>query len=267
MGKSYNKEEYDGIKKLIAAGKYELAKTALEDYLERYPNNSYALKEYSCILRHQNRQHEALSLLLQCNSAEVHIICERAFCYAYSSEYEMALTEIAKLYNPNAVERKLKSFCSAKLGWLPEEANQFYGLSQIMNYDSEKAISHINDRYSSVDYIHFSEELNLEELYHNIRELLPEAKCTIYDDIMMYYIFRVESAGFIKGEKADYVTAVAPPYSTDIFTIYLTQNEHVLKPTVNDYQTLIRSKEKVEEPVKVKQRQSQIEKFNRRYGK
>jgi len=260
MGKNYNKEEYDGIKKLIATGKYEFAKTALEDYLKRYPNNSYALKEYACILRHHSQQQEALSLLLQCNSDEVHIIRERAFCYAYAEEYVMALRELTKLYKFTDSEKKLKNFCSAKLGYLPEEANQFYGLSQIMNYDSEKVIAHIHNH-------DFSEEVQLEELYYNIRELLPEAKCTIHDDVMMYYIFRIENVGVIEGETVDYVTAVTPPYSTDIFTIYPTQNERVVKPTVNDYQSLLRSKEKTEEPVKIKQRQSQIEKFNRRYGK
>lgn len=267
------KNEFWGIKSLIESGNIPFAIQALEEYLKKYPGNSYAIKEYASILRQQGRCEDALALLMQCESEGIHSIRERAFCYYYMGRYEDSLKEALKVCDPTGRDEKLnqvKNFARIKLGRSEEVTGQFYSVEQLVNYDREKAISQIKKHkmLANTGDCYLTSNYDLDCLFHNITSLLPIAEPTIVDDFMPYYMFYIKTIGYstVKKDVVNYLKVVTLPNTFDILTMYPAYD--IKKYAINNYAQMLSQKEIEDEkgPVMVK-RESQVEKFNRRYGK
>lgn len=236
------KREYNGINNLIKNGRYDLAVVALEEFLEKYPENSYALKEYASIIRQQKKPEEALK--------EIKKIPQNV-------RYKIDVNQIM-------------NFCYAKLGQYDEITGDYYSIQQVISYDSEKALAHINSE-SHMDKSGnegiFSSSVNVEELYHNIRMILPDSKNTIIDQLMTCYIYYIKDVGYSNtyDTPINHLSVITLPNSYDILTMF-PDSTITKRSMINDYERLLHPPEEVGF-VKTKRRQSQIDKFNQRYGK
>jgi len=263
------KREYYAIKELIENGKIELAKLALEKYLEDYPRNSYGLKEYASILRQEGDILQALSLLSESEEVSLHIIKERIFCYIGMEEYELALKEVYKILETSQARNYLESFCKVKLGICDASDLRFYTARQAFHYSEEEALQHIKKHTrkrakGNSGYCYFSPDISIEEIYHNIRNLLPDAQSIITDDFMKCYIFQINGIGYTDEDlPVNHLQVTVLPNSSDIITMFPYIGNK--KNNINNYNDMLAVREDYQ-PIKKLKRESQIEKFNRRYG-
>lgn len=142
-----------------------------------------------------------------------------------------------------------------------KNAETKYLWSQIISYDSEKALEHINRHMSfegNDNTATFNEDFPLRDVYFKLRELLPTDGRIYSDMINNFYIFRYDSNGHIDSKLVDYIYVVTLKDSNDIITMYPYENR--------ERRDCIDLTPKFIESPKVK-RMSQIDKFNQRYGK
>ena len=132
-----------------------------------------------------------------------------------------------------------------------------YRERQIANYSKEEAIDHINRGHminnAPSDEGAFYSETNLGELIDEIKEKLSEDS-VIGLNILKKHKLYYENIGVFDGEQLDYLLVVTPLYSNDIITMYPTNK-------------LLKEKMEAKPKQKIIKRESQIEKFNRRYNK
>ncbi len=233
--KEINKiSEFRGITGLIIHGNYPLAIKALEEYLEKYPGNSYGIKEYSGILRQLERPEEALEILAQSNDNPVHIRREKAYSYMLIEEYEKALEEFATMPSTTNNIEKAKSYCRAKLNICSEIELSNYYVQQFAFYDEKKAIEYIEKN----PCISFSKNISIEELFHNISLVLENATPVITCDFLRKYYFRIPQIGQYKKENVDYLIVITPPNSKEILTMVPSDLKHNV--FVNNYEKLLK---------------------------
>jgi len=251
---------------LISQGNYALAMNLLEEFLTEYPGNSYALKEYAIIIRQTKGPSEALELLKEATEEGIHVIREKSICYIYLEEYEKALNELNKLTRLNDTCSQIKSFCKIKLNQETAEDLSYYVGQQVYYYEEEKALEHIiTGHRKNRKRNYFSSDWNVEEVYHNIREHLSQAKPMITMDWMTSYLFRINSIGYSPTDiPVNHLKVTTLPNSTDIITMFPYSNNK--KNIVNDYEEML-TEDTQEQFVKSLKRKSQVEKFQERYGK
>lgn len=269
MSKNKNRKEiveFWKIRKLIEDGKYHLAVSALQDFLQKYPGDSYSLKEYASILRCQGEPEQALMLLSQCESDGEHSIRERAICYIYQEEYEKALLELNHISGVHDKDLKqVESFCRAKLGIETAEDSKYYSIQQAIEYDEEKAIEHIKNHGKNCGRDYFNPDIDIKELYYNIQSVLSRATPMINDSLLRYYSFFIKNVGYSQaGNSVNYLLVRVLPNSFDILTMF--PDSLIRNTYINNYTTLL-AEVQTEKSPKIIKRESQIDKFNRRYGK
>ncbi len=216
------KKEYMGIKTLIAKGNYDFALYALEGYLEKYPGNSYALKEYASIVRQRGNPQQALKILSECTKEGIHSIREKAYCYMDMGDYERALEEINKIDHKTKTCYFVKTFCEWKLGICDQENNsKAYRVEQLFSFDRQFAIEQIKKIYENGEESSFSENVDVEKLYDYVESVLPDAKRKYADDVMWHYLFYVDHVGYTNGKKStNLLEVVSLPESYQILTMY-----------------------------------------------
>ncbi len=140
---------------------------------------------------------------------------------------------------------------------MPESRNLLYREKQIINYNKKMAITHIDSGHgftnASTDEGAFLSNVDLNKLMDEIKPQLSK------DNIIALNIFKkhkiyYKNIGIFDGEPLDYLLVVTPLYSNDIITMYPTNQLLVEKMEAKPKEKIIK-------------RESQIEKFNRRYGK
>ncbi len=258
------KEEFQGITHLIQRGNMKLAITALEEYLEKYPGNSYATKEYASILRQQGNPEKALEELAKIEEEKIFTIRERIYCHIYMEEYEKALTELQRVARLDDQMQQAQIFCLAKLNLLDKSATDYVS-RQFISYDENRAIKYIKRYQDSKNDASFKHNIEIESIYHNMQKILPMAEQTLTGNLMRKYIFYLKDvATGSQNQPINHVTVVVFPTTFDILSMCPTTYDRNVE--INDYEHLLQQKE---EPtlVKARTRQSQIEKFNRRYNK
>ncbi len=258
------KEEFQGIIRLIQRGNMKLAQSALEEYLEKYPRNSYAIKEYASILRQQGNSLKALEYLSQIEEEKIFTIREKAYCYIYMEEYEKALAEINRATWLDDNMEQAQSFCKAKLGAF-RELSKSYTTNQFISYDENRAIEYIKQYTDPKKEAYFEENVDIENLYYNMQKVLPDAEQTLTGNLMRKYIFHLKDvATTAENENINHVTVVVFPTTFDILSICPTTYQRNV--VINDYEGLLSKQEEPRLTKKI-ERKSQIEKFNQRYHK
>lgn len=140
-----------------------------------------------------------------------------------------------------------------------------YLLSQIVSYDENEAISHIEKHLESSDddtCVKFVENFSLRDIFFKLRKTLPlNANNKIYkDDISNEYVFKYISNGHVGSKLVDYFIVITIKDTNEIITMCPYENK-ARRPYIDI--TPIQ-KEKIKPKVK---RLSQIDKFNQRYSK
>lgn len=213
-----------------------------------YENNIYDKKF------HQNFEKIKLVAL---NLMFLEIKNER-FERAYS--YYLMLDECPKL--GKASRKQIEFYLKYKLNILTDEDGKFktYFYQQLLNYDSTEAIKHIKLHLDENDTkkIHscYNENLNIDKLFEEIQlkiANLSPYKSTLVDKYNIEYDYNI---GSIDNIQTNFIRVITILNTKDIITMY-----PILKEM--EESNLIE-----EDYLKVKQikRESQIDKFNKKYG-
>ena len=138
-----------------------------------------------------------------------------------------------------------------------------YRQKQIINYDEKLALKHIQNGHSYDEFKKnesiFSKDIDIEKLFNEVKDKLNDdslVRINVFDKYKIYY----ENIGSFNNRALNYLAVITIPYSNEIITMYPT-NE-TLEENIE-----ITSDELLEKPMeKIYKRESQIEKFNRRYN-
>ena len=174
----------------------------------------------------------------------------------YSKAYEL-LKELENNDEINQVDvLDLKIMLSKFLDIeTPPLKNYTYREKLLLKYDKTSVYEHIYNGHmknAPIDEGTFSSNIDINNLLDEVKEKLNEENIiglNIFKKHKLYY----EKIGVFDGDDLNYLVVITPLYSNDIITMYPT-NE------------LLEEKMEVKPKQKVIVRESQIEKFNRRYG-
>ena len=274
--KYYDKNESQSIVNLINAHKYQQAMDAYREYTKFYPNDLNAVSRFINILICYGYFEEAEELLNNYVAPKKASELDRKL-YIYDQikllGYQEKWEECAILVKENYLllqnfrqdfyfmitflEKKLNISFQHKIFPIS------YLSSQVLNYDENRALQHINRHRQQGEDCIFAEDFPLSEYYFYFRSLLPKKD---YPQLCKgifsnFYVFKYNHCGYINQKEANYVMVVTLANSNDIITMYPIRNIEKYP-----YIEIIQQEEMDDEKPKVK-RLSQIEKFNQRYGK
>lgn len=183
----------------------------------------------------------------------------------YKGNYEKAYEYYSKIDLANIKESDLKNVEDFKLMFdkllnihTVYEKDFSYRRKQIIDYDKQMAVDHINSRHGIENigdiYGAFSSNIDINKLIDDVKEKLIDENLIRINITNRYRIYH-KNVGTFNGDPLDYLVVITMPYSNDIITMYPSDE------TLNEKMEVI---EEVKE--KVYKRESQIEKFNRRYN-
>ncbi len=244
-----------------------------EYWLEQIPKDSAHVEqtwvkfEIAKIKVRKGNVDEGIKLLQELLSTKIkaEVLSELVKIYIKYEQYELAdsyNTKLQSCFNPKITTnpRQIDTFLKYHLGKLEinDLAKEPYFTQQLCCYSKEKAIEHIATHLEDNDekQVHsiYSQIIDVEEIYDfAAKEIQDKAPEDLLGD---KYIIRCNKVigTTIENKPTDSVRVVVIPNTTNILTIFPV-------PAMN-------SKLEIEE-VKTKkiERESQIDKFNRRYGK
>lgn len=263
--------DFSTVHELLQYEECGLARISMEEYLIKYPKNRRALREYIAIAN-QLKDESCLEFCEMILEKGNYGLYERATLYLRMQQYSKALLEVEKLENASTKRSvridKIRNFAFIKMGRYGEVSGSYYFTEQAMNYSRESAIDHCKKHLlgNSQDKSVFASHINIEQLYDQVEKILPKAIVnTGVHASADYYNFHLEGVGYLSkfGFRApiNYFTVVTLINSFDILTMY----PDFASFYSNDYEQLCQEKD--EKFIKKLERPSQIEKFNRRYGK
>ena len=122
-----------------------------------------------------------------------------------------------------------------------------YTERQLYNYSKKEALMHIDREHDKKEVALFNKDINLEDLFEEIPELLKDARL-LNDDLFLKYEITYENIGIVNGKRVDTFLVVVTPEKQNIITMYPHNSR----------------REKEDSKVK---RKSAIDKFYERYGK
>ncbi len=276
--KYYNNEYLETIRELANDYKLNRAIKEYQTYLRNYPNEIVAYIYYADALIKINRLEEAEEMLniaetmrtsrnshLSLNDvlqAKLKLLCcQKKYAEAYALLQENEAFLVGKSFPVNY----LKIFLKSKLGILEESDYQEqngYAIQQLLKYDEQNAINHIKSHHgftSDMD-LRFAKEFPIEEMYYQMRAMLPHEERLNSNGIKNYYNYRYNSCGYFHDNLVNYFQVVTFADSNDIITMYPFENKEK-----NFYTDLSPVPEESMKLDRVR-RQSQIDKFNQRYG-
>lgn len=232
-------------------------------------NDEWILLEQSKIEQANNNIDAALEILYKIINTSVHdiVLEELVKLYINYERYDLAYK-----YNNEILKRQktcsrfnianIDAFLKHKLGIeLDEESKNIYFVKQLYSYSKEEAIKHISqhldENEEKLTHSVYCEDINIEQLYNYALEKINELE-PIEEGINDKYIIRCNRiVGLtIDNHKTDTVKIVVIPNTKDIITIYPIPAINNKLEIENDYTS---SKQKV--------RESQLDKFKRRYAK
>lgn len=182
----------------------------------------------------------------------------------YQECYDLFQKHIRFFYHRKWIFTGLICFLKRELHILTSEDYERgtgYLVNQILSYEEKKALEHIKKHQSKEEneQLQFVKDFPLENIYYEIRQKLPSARKYISNTCADSYVFGYRANGHVESKLVDYIEAITIANSNDIITMYPYENrerrEYIdITPEI-DVSSLKR------------QRVSQIDKFNARYGK
>lgn len=163
----------------------------------------------------------------------------------------------------NNICNKARQYLEYKLG-LTNSLTSCYFNNQLINFSEEKTIKHMKlhlhnkeNRYNS----YFSDEIDLDELYYDIKNKIKDMNTNVFTVVDKYIINYDYPIGISNGKAVNNVEVVTFINTKDIITIFPIESIN------NDIEFLDESNEEeyYYSSPKVKKRESQIDKFKRRY--
>ena len=229
----------------------------------------WIMLEYSNIEEANNNFVSAITILNKLLNTRIHEIALAELVTIYTNHgcYDLAYrynNELLKVKNPRSHfnPKQIDIFLKYKLGLeIDIEKEDTYYIKQLYSYSREEAIRHISQHLDEDEkkILHsvYLEDINIEELYEyasrQIQDLEP-GEGYVNDK----YIIKCDKIVGITIDKqpTDTIKVIVIPNTKDIITMYPIPTINNKLEIENNYTS---SKQKV--------RESQIDKFNRRYAK
>lgn len=193
---------------------------------------------------------------------------ELTFIKIREESYEEAYNYYLKLINKKSVKlnqnlERINIYLKYKLGLLNEEdiiiSNYFY--SQLTNYDCNYALSHIKGKHNCepmYENSKYNNNISISDLYDCVKLIINNENPTFYDISDVYLIEFNYIVGNANGKDTNIVEVTTLPNTKNILSMY---------PTGKNFPISIKAyKEKEKPKINELKRESQIDKFNRRYG-
>lgn len=270
--KYYNDKDFLLISTLTKKRKFEQALAECEKYLIKYPYDVSAYSKCADLLMKFGNLEEAAEIINyasiisktpEISKKEIKYNKFKLYCYLgkYEECFEMLKNDFSMLEDRKINTTEIFIFLKKKLGLLmcDNYKGSGYKIEQIANYSELSAIEcikkyheHNTDRQS-----YFNENFPIEQVYYQIRNMLPLEEKRYEKIIENSYFFKYIDNGKVCDSPTDYIKVHTILGTNDILTMFpFRYNNRIDCPDITP---------KIEENVKVK-RISQIEKFNQRYG-
>lgn len=214
------------------------------------------------------------------DKAKKESLAELLFIDIKEENYDDAYMKINELINLASSEEDKENFQLLKLQLDLMTKNEegykdyilTYRMEQLLNYSKERAIEHIKEhkREKSDKASHgvFSEDIVVEELYDWAQSYLTEENYIRTCELDIY-VLDYPNVGTFCGRKENYLKVITNPNTKDIITMYPYDKKRMYLPDIIEeipQKELLKQTEKDKVLTKEIKRESQIEKFNKRYG-
>lgn len=275
--KYYHDTYFQKITRLIEEYRLEEAFNEFQKYIKIYPNDVSGYIFYANAFIKNNQLEEAEKMLKKAERllskktslltyedfimSKVNLLCHQK---RYQECYDLFQKHIRFFYHRKWVFTGLIYFLKRELNILtPEdyERGTSYLVSQILSYEEKRALEYVKKHQSKDenDPIQFVKEFPLENTYYEIRQKLPSARKYISNNFADSYVFGYRANGHVESKLVDYIEAITITNSCDIITMYPYEN--------SERREYIDITPEIDVSSLKRQRVSQIDKFNARYGK
>ena len=192
-------------------------------------------------------------------------------------KYEDAYINYNRIDNERIKGKKemlnTKFYLKYKLGLLTDiNSSSRYYFKQVLDYDENRALNHIKTHmYKNVKKERHSlylENINIKKLYNDVKVKLDEEsirEITLNDKYIIEFDYSIGSIGSVETNKVAIVTL---PNTKNIITMYPVLSFDEYNNYCYSLNRIIDNNEEyyLNSHIKQKTRQSQIEKFNKKYG-
>ncbi len=278
--KYYHDTYFQKIMKLTEEYRLNEAFNEFQKYIKIYPKDAAGYIYYANAFIKANRLEEAeqtLKIAEELLSEKTSLLTYEDFimmkinllCYQqkYEECYHLLQKNIRFFYHRKWFFKGLIYFLKRKLNILTIEDYEHgsgYLINQIISYSEKEALLCIQKHQSPQENtepssIQFVPSVSLEKTYYEIRSKLPLEKRYNPSAFQNSYVFGYLANGHVNNKLVDYIEVITLANSKDIITMYPYENRE--KREYYDITPILNSSSLK------RQRGSQIDKFNARYGK
>ncbi|MBP3635863.1 MAG: hypothetical protein J6J17_05385 [Bacilli bacterium] len=250
---------------LYLEGNFELALEICKNYLS---NNAIKYK-YAKINKQLGNNEEAKKTFFELykDNGNVTAYINIINILVKESNYKLAYDYLVKLDSTIILSKKnedrlaiLRRYIYPELvDIFKEDDNLEYYLKQIVEYDESSAREYIkNFSKTNKNYV-FNSNIDLDDLFNKAKKIIENEDCTCYD-LFDKYIVHVPFESKAKNINTNYITIITNLNTKDIVCIYPSENynKNVIQYNIEQKDNKLTLEYK---------RESQIDKFNKRYNK
>ncbi len=284
--KYFDEEESAYVLKVVESNPEE-AKKRMEDYLDKYPQDYYlktyyvmlltrlclfkkAREVYDKIIRDTSNGNFHIQSTKRLDAFKFNLIMAQIKLLSAEEKYKELLTfiEINKDNIHASDYHAVNKYCKCKLGlmskYIVEKLNLSYRYRQMWQYSEDAFFEHVKRHEADFMDEHerdtiFASDFPIEEIVKEIKKKLPTYQKYfpgIFDDA---YYFKFDNCGRVNNSPVNYFYVVCYHNTNHFITMYPIADARFLKPAdLNYLRKVDDSKDN---------RLSQIEKFNRRFGR
>ena len=282
--KYFNVNEFNYAMKYLETDPY-LAKERFDKYLVKYPKDYYARVYYVitltriCAFEDAEREYNRIATEVKTDSYYMHnsnrtsgfafnMVLARIKILSAAERYQELYDLLFDNYDilENVERNYISYYCKIKLGIMePDCHSTQYRFNQCICYSEEAFLDHMKKHFSGVvteigapNQSVFRVDFPFEKVLEEIKKNIPSDKRLFEGYFNDTYYFRYDNCGTVNNSLTNYFAVVCFHNTSDILTMYPTNNCEFLPKVDLNYMI------EQDEESKVKTL-SRIEKFNLRY--
>lgn len=261
---------FSEIRSLYLNSKYKKVISLANDFLKTNYNDTGVRNMLAKSYRYLGMYNEAkleLKKNLEINILDEESLKDLFFLFYFLGEYRnvekmLPIIEKRGCIHPDSIDI-IKLVVNKSLGKEYNTEGTGYVTKQIINYDYDLAVDHIEYRHANEldEKSYFDSKLNVRNLIDCIRQDIKKENRANIEEILDVYYYCIPNIGYDGGELCSYVKVLVIPSTSDIINMYPAKT---IKG--NKYQILNCDYDLLFYKDKVKS-MSQIEKFNKRFNR
>ena len=290
LNRYYNEPEFQYAMKLLETDPYE-TKNRLESYISKHPIDYYARAYYVILLTRicmfKEAEEEYNKVINESRNSSYYaynpstlkgfkynLIVAKVKILAAKEKYGQILSVLdnhGEVFDSETY-KFISYYCRNKLGQIRKDEayrnKNAYRFNQTINYSEEAFREHVKKHEADYNLdaeipngTIFSPDFPIDNVFDEIKKYIPSDKRLfpgIFDNV---YYFKYDNCGRINNSLTNYFCVVCYHNTTNFITMYPTKDGSKLPHVDLNY-----LKEKVSDDTK-DNRPSQIDKFNRRFGR